>query len=319
MVRENVKALAKYIFEKVPARYVRREKDAFIERTKQSFREIGYTDEEMMIQQSRLGGRNLVVGPPDADILFTAHYDTPARNGWVMLLPLAKIVGMGIATLLSVPILVTLVNPRFALGLFGIDLIDHNIPEEAFILFFIAVCLLLFAIKNPHNHNDNSSGCIGVYNVATIVAENPDLRGKCAFVFFDMEEAGLFGSGAFAKWRRKHYPGKENSRVINLDCIADGDILVCASAAKSAAVTERAQMAEFLRTEGFETVQKTSNLLGYLSDHAKFPRGVGLMFLRRSRLGGLYIPNIHTGKDQVCDLDQIERLSESIVKYVSEA
>jgi len=318
VVRSNVKNLAESIFEKFPARYTRKTKEPFIEQMKQSFREIGYTDEEMMIQQSAFGGKNLVVGPPDADILFTAHYDTPARNGWMMLLPLAKYLGMGLATLLSTPIILFLVNPGLVLRLFGITLVDHATLEAVQPLLFLAVLLLMFGIKNPHNHNDNTSGCIGVYNVATIVAEAPALRARCAFVLFDMEEAGLLGSAAFAKWRRKNYPGKENSLVINLDCIADGDILGVCSTTKRAAAAERARVAQFFQAEGFETLQKTSNLFGYLSDHAKFQRGVGLMFLRRSRLGGLYIPGIHTGADTVCDLDRIERLSKTIVQYVSE-
>jgi len=317
VVRSNVKKLAESIFEKFPARYTRKTKEPFIEQMKQSFREIGYTDEEMMIQQSRFGGKNLVVGPADADILVTAHYDTPARNGWIMLLPLAKYLGMGLATLLSTPIILLLVNPGLVFRLLGIDLAGHTVLELILHFMFIPALLLMFAIKNPHNHNDNTSGCIGVYNVATIAAENPELRARCAFVLFDMEEAGLVGSAAFAKWRRKNYPGKENSLVINLDCIADGDILGVCSTTKRTAAAERAKLEQFLQTEGFETLQKTSNLFGYLSDHAKFQRGVGLMFLRRSRLGGLYIPGIHTAADTVCDLDQIERLSKTIVQYMS--
>ena len=313
MIRDNVKALAESYFTKHEKRTRRKDKDPFIERTKQGFRELGYKDEEMMIQKSRLGGKNLVVGSPDAEYLFTAHYDTPGRNGWFVL-PFSHILGMGLASLLSQLFLVFLIAPGFLINLDAFPVVDMMIR-----LIPLVLLVLLFVVPNPRNHNDNTSGCIGVYNVAAIVAENPELRGKCAFVLFDMEEQGLFGSGAFARWRRKNYPGSENSCVINLDCIADGDILVLASKKKPAAVAEREKLAEFFKEEGFDTLQKKSNLFGYLSDHAKFKKGVMLAFLRRSKLGGLYIPNIHTSKDQNCDLAQIERLSESVIKYISKA
>ena len=57
-----------------------------------------------------------------------------------------------------------------------------------------------------------------------------------------------------------------------------------------------------MKKEKFKVVKKRSSLT-YLSDHAPFP---------------IYLPNIHTNKDQVCDLDNIEALSKSIYKYLSE-
>ena len=312
MVRDNVKHLAESFFSEFETRARRKAKDAFIERTKEGFREIGYTDAEMTMQQSTLGGKNLVVGKPDAVFIFIAHYDTPARNGWLVL-AFSKMWGMGFASLFGTLVIILLSSPGIVL-----DRVDISPDLALFIRWVLLLVIIsLFVIKNPHNHNDNTSGCLGVYNVATIVAGNPALREKCAFVLFDMEEQGLLGSSAFAKWRRKQYPGRDGSRVINLDCIADGDVLVVASRKKQAAAAERSQLAEFLQAEGFETVQKTSSLLGYLSDHANFQRGVMLAFLRRSKLGGLYIPNIHTSRDTACDLEQIERLSQAVVKYVS--
>ena len=317
MIRNNVKALSESFFTKYETRVRRKEKDDFIERTKESFREIGYTDEEMMIQKSRFGGKNLIIGSPDADFLFTAHYDTPGRNGWIAL-PFAKIWGMGVASLVGMLIVLMLAWPGIILNLLGVNIEEHNVLRMILSFAFLIIFFLMFALKNPHNHNDNTSGCLGVYNIATLISENSSLKEKCAFVFFDMEEAGLLGSDAFAKWRRKQYPDKENSSVINLDCIGDGDYLVLASRKKPAALKERDAMTQFFHLKGFETIKKTSSMLGYLSDHAKFPNGIMLALLRRSKLGGLYIPNIHTSNDIVCDLDKIQRLSEVVVDYVIE-
>jgi len=324
MIRSNVAKLADAIFAKFEIRTKRKEKEPFIKCVKESFQEIGYTDAEMMMQKSRLGGSNLVVGKPDAEIIFTAHYDTPMRNG-KMAMPFSSVVGKIPATLLGTVIIGILIAISYAPGIV-VNALDMDV-DEALIFHIIGLVLSLliiaylfinlFFIKNPHNHNDNTSGCLGVYNVATIVSKNSELREKCAFVLFDREEVGLLGSSAFAKWRKKLYPGKENSLVINLDCIAVGDVLVVASRKKDIAVEEREKLAGFLQEEGFDTAQKNSQMYGYLSDHANFPKGVMLAFLKRSKLGPLYIPNIHTAKDKVCDLEQIEKLSEALVKYIT--
>jgi len=124
MVRSNVKNLAESFFANFETRARRKEKDAFIERTKEGFREIGYTDEEMMIQSSRFGGKNLVVGSPDADFLLTAHYDTPGRNGW-MLMPFAKTLGMGLSSLAGILLVAVLF---FLAGVLW-HLVGFELPE----------------------------------------------------------------------------------------------------------------------------------------------------------------------------------------------
>ena len=316
-MKENIQKLANSYVTDHPTRTKKKAKEAFIQRTKESFEELGYTDQEMMEHKSFFGGNNLIIGSPDADYIFTAHYDTPGRNGWFVL-PFSKVLGMGISSMIGAAMIFVLV---FGLG-FITGFISFNVETYTMILdilpilAIIVILSLLFAVKNPHNHNDNTSGCIGVYNVATIIQRYPELRERSAFIFFDNEEVGLFGSTAFAKWRKKNYPDKGNSLVINMDCIADGDLLIVASREKSVVKEEREKLAQFLSHEGFEALQKKSSILGYLSDHANFSKGIMLSFARRSKLGGLYLPNIHTAKDRVWDLEQIDRLSESVVGYV---
>jgi len=323
MIRENIQKLANSYFTDYPTRTKKKTKKAFIDRTKEGFRELGYTDQEILEQKSFWGGTNFVVGPPDADYVFTAHYDTPGRNGWLAL-PFSRVLGMGLSSAIGamVPFLILFVL-NFATGAVRGTVVGEGTVEIyaltiEFLPFLLTVMMmiLLFAIKNPHNHNDNTSGCIGVYNVATIILDYPELRNRCAFVLFDNEEVGLFGSMAFAKWRRKKYPEKKHSLFINMDCIADGDVLIVASGEKPIVRDEREKLAQFLSDKGFETIQKRSSLLGYLSDHAHFRKGMMLAFARRSKLGGLYLPNIHTAKDRVCNLEQIERLCDSVVRYV---
>ena len=317
MLRENVQKLANSYITEHPTRTKKKTKEAFIQRTKESFGELGYTEQEMMEHKSFFGGRNLIIGPPDADYIFTAHYDTPGRNGWLVL-PFSKVLGMSISSMIgAIMLFVIIFGLGFITGFINVNVETYTMILDILpILAIIVVLPLLFAVKNPHNHNDNTSGCIGVYNVATIIQGHPELRKRSAFILFDNEEVGLFGSTAVAKWRKKNYPNKKNSLVINMDCIADGDLLIVASRGKSIVKGEREKLAQFLLGEGFEALQKNSSILGYLSDHANFSKGIMLSFARRSRLGGLYLPNIHTARDRVWDLEQIDKLSESVVGYV---
>ena len=169
------------------------------------------------------------------------------------------------------------------------------------------------SIKNKHNHNDNTSGVIGVYNMAAMIAQSPELKKRCAFVLFDHEELGLVGSHAFAKWRKKNYPDKEYLNVINFDCIGNGDVLAVMANKKHKGWD---QIFGFLQSEGFDAAKVRGSIFTATSDHASFPIGVSLLYMQKSLLGPLYIPLIHTQKDAVCDIEKIEKLCSSVYKYI---
>ncbi|MCL2056437.1 MAG: M28 family peptidase [Oscillospiraceae bacterium] len=310
---KEIQATAQTIFEKYETRFGRREKDAFLEFCSSRFKGLGYAEDEISIHKSALG-KNLVVGPIDADILVTAHYDTPAHNGYIAL-PFVRIFGQALSTLLGAVILLVIFFLSGVAGgvLYGIGVIPslYLIHIVNYIVLALLVALV-FLFKNKHNRNDNTSGVLGVLAVAALAAQNPGLKKKCAFVLFDNEEKMLWGSYAFAAHRRKTCPKKSGSPVINLDCIGDGDVLAVASPKKHEVWDK---LAEHFREDGFETEKKHSMLI-YMSDHANFSRGVMVSFARRSRLGPLYLPNVHTRRDTVCDLDLIERLGGSVCRFV---
>ena len=66
--------IAENFFTKFETRFGRKEKDKFLDYCTEEFKKLGYNDDEIMIQKS-IFGKNLIAGPPDADILVTAHYD----------------------------------------------------------------------------------------------------------------------------------------------------------------------------------------------------------------------------------------------------
>lgn len=313
MENTRFKSFAQSLFTKHETRMWRKEKDIFLNYCRTEFKALGYHDSEITIREDRnmLGfkSRNLLIGPPDADILITAHYDTPGRNGFLLLL--APVFGILLGSM-------TLMFPLF----FGVGFLTGllGLSEGSLLASFLPLLLLIAIpslIKNPHNHTDNTSGVLGVFNLAARIAENPELRKKCAFVLFDHEEVlpGLLGSKAFAKWRKRNHPDKVQGKVINLDCIGTGDVLTVMAKKKHRGQND---IAAFLQKEGFPVKKVRSGLTGN-SDHAVFPRGVSLLYQKRSLLGPLYIPKIHSGRDTVCDLDQVDRLCGVVYQYIENA
>jgi len=299
-------------------RFNKEEKTQFLEYAKQRFMDLGYNDSDILIQKSFFGGRNLIIGSPDANIIITAHYDTPARNGRIAL-PFFNIFGMKLSSVLSlvymIPLLYFLHLPSIFAQNFRFGVAIEFYIRNLWIFLFLAA-LMLF--RNKHNHNDNTSGCVGVYGLATLISENPELKSKCAFILFDNEEKGLFGSIAYASWRKRNYPGKSDFRVYNLDCIGVGDILLIAAKQNSPAWKLLPELSEFFESSGINTVHRTSNVFGFMGDHASFDWGVVFTFVKNAKLTGLYIPNIHTSKDTVLNIEPIEYLCATIFTFISE-
>ena len=203
----SLNALAENFFAKFASRFRRKEKDAFLEYCITELSELGYSEEEIFIQKSGFG-KNLIIGPQDADILITAHYDTPANNGFLLFAN--PLVGQALGNLVLIFVMAALsFLSGLVVSLSGSLLTILPLIVNIVILVLLVLC---FIIKNKNNHNDNTSGVLGVFSTASLVAKNPELRKKCAFVLFDNEELGLLGSSAFAKWRNKNFPGKKKQR-----------------------------------------------------------------------------------------------------------
>jgi len=292
------KAFAESIFKEHETRMWRKEKTAFLAQCVVGFRAMGYREDEITLREDTLipgvHSRNLLVGSPEAELLITAHYDTPGRTGWGLVL--SPVIG---DTLSHVAV--------FSL-LFGISAAQKAAKNRKLDLAMQLVNTAILAgmfVKNPHNRNDNTSGVLGVMRLAELVAEQPELRKKCAFVLFDHEEVGLLGSYAFAKWRKKNCPGKTENLVINLDCIGAGDVLTVMTKKR------KHELGQAVAEHFGATKIKGGN-----SDHRAFKNGISLLYQKRSLLGPLYIPHLHSKRDRVCDLEQIERLCENVRGYV---
>jgi len=306
--------------EKHPCRYTSDQKAAFILDAKRLLRGAGYSERQLVEQ--RLGGmfntRNLIIGNPSAEYLVTAHYDTPGRNGF--LLGTAPLVGQTGAN-----IIMLLLAVPFFIG--EIALITHVLeqPTPTFLsvagailsmpVLLTMLTLLPMLIRNRSNRNDNTSGTLCVLECALKALEQPELLKKCCFVLFDNEEWGLIGSLGFTAERKKKGIDEKQHFIMNLDCVGEGDVLSSVTTGKPSSRCNA--LIDSLEQCGTKTEQKRSQLV-FMSDHAVFPDSVMLSMMSRSKLGPLYIPNIHSSKDIECDEHLVAQLANNLVKFLGQ-
>lgn len=300
------------VLETYQIRKSRKQKTAFIDYVQATATELGYNSHT---EKGYLGARNIVVGNPDtAKVIYTAHYDTCAvmpfpnfitpKCIWIYLLYQILIT----VVLLAAPTLI--VAGVYGLGvLLGAEagwLADEVAFFSWYFLLLLEMYLLMAGPANRHTANDNTSGVTTLLD--TMAALPSELRGEVAFIFFDLEEMGLFGSAGFAS---KHKKVTQNTLLINFDCVSDGKNILFVLR-KSAARYTDAIRAAFPSTET-HTVEVVSRGVFYPSDQANFFRGVGVAALKgKGRL--LYMDRIHTKRDTVYMEENIAYLTEGAVR-----
>ncbi len=311
----------KELMEKHPCRYSSRQKEAFILDARRMLRAAGCSEKQLTEQ--RLGGvfntRNLIIGNPSAKYLITAHYDTPGRNGWLLgTAPYIGQTGANIVMMLAaIPFLIwEILAVSWAMD--APDRLVSLVPAAVLLppVVMIGLMLLPMLFACRHNSNDNSSGVLCLLQCALEASQQPGLLDKCCFVLFDNEEWGLIGSLGFAAEDKRKNIERKDSFVINLDCVGVGDVMAMVTTA--APGEQCSALAACLEPMGMD-IQKKQSQLVFMSDHAVFPNAVMLSVMRRSKLGPLYIPNIHSHKDTECDNDMVAGLAERLGAFVLEA
>ncbi len=300
------------VFEKYEIRKSKKQKSAFIDYVKAISLSEGY---DCYTESGYFGARNIVVGNPDrAKVIYTAHYDTCAR------LPFPNFITpkcFGLYLLYQIALTVLLMGLPFLLmtGV-GVLLTFAGISEGllSLILYYGWLTLLLTELglmiagpANRHTANDNTSGITTLLDI--MHALPAELRGEVAFIFFDLEEMGLFGSAGFAN---KHKQIMKNTLLLNFDCVSDGDTILFA-VRKGAKVHMPAIRAAFPDTDALR-VEVVAKGVFYPSDQANFTRGVGVAALKRSKSGILYMNRIHTKNDTVYEEVNITYLTEGAVR-----
>ncbi|MBQ9083889.1 MAG: M28 family peptidase [Clostridia bacterium] len=292
------------VMEQYQIRKTKKQKTAFIEYVQSAAAEQGLP---CRVEKGVFGVRNIVVGDPEqAEVVFTAHYDTCAvmpfpnfatpKHFGIYLLYQVVIV-LAIFAMLIGGVVLLYLAARALLTMLGVEVNEGVMGQIGFWLYDVVLLGLLWLMiagpANKHTVNDNTSGVTVLLDLMTELPETE--RSKAAFVFFDLEEMGLFGSSAFASAHKKQMKQK---LLINFDCVSDGEYMLFA-------VRKKARMMAPLLAECFtsdDTVQAEVLTKGvfYPSDQSNFPMGVGVAALKKSRrFGVLYLDRIHTKKDTV--------------------
>lgn len=225
--------------------------------------------------------RNIVFGDADkARTIITAHYDTCT---WI---PTGAVTTPGCWPLLVLTEAVQL----------------------ALLLPLLAI--MFFGISNPHTANDNTSGVLLVLRLMAQLKDRPDV----AFVLFDNEETGLWGSQAFVK----AHPQAARRFLLNLDCVGDGDTLLLTGVKPGLRMPQAVRLQRAMETiaprYGMRTAGGAFPRWLYPSDQMLFPRGTAMAALKGRKL--LYLNRIHTPRDMVLEERNISCLAEIIEQSI---
>lgn len=281
------------IFKKYQIRKSQKQKSAFIEYVNHLTSKWGYS---ARVEKGMFGARNIVIGDPaKAKVIYTAHYDTcpvlPFPNFITpKCITLYLLYQVGIIFAIFAAVAVCIGVLAFLAEALNLGAAFTFWATE--IAYFGLLFLLLAGPANKHTANDNTSG---VTLLIDIMHDLPnEERDAVAFVFFDLEEMGLFGSMSFA---RKHKKEMKDKLLLNFDCVSDGENILFALRKKAKKYRTAIETA-FEVKNGFK-IDVADRGVFYPSDQMQFSCGVGVATLRATKGGLLYMNRIHTRRDVI--------------------
>lgn len=301
---DNLSEISKSIIENHMVRKSIQQKKIFAEYLMNNLPEVENFNIEKINDNS-----NIVIGDINkVKYIFTAHYDTPATFFVIpnFLTPKNKLVYIAYQLVITAIMvgfssltgfLGTLIGLKFILGyLFGL---------------FLFLFQIVNGYPNKNNYNDNTSGVITL--IELYLSMSKEQRNKCAFIFFDNEEKGLKGSGAFKK---KYKEILEEKEIINFDCVADGNYIFTIPKNISEETAEKICV---------ETTYGNKNIIIsdykktiYPSDQKKFNHSVGVAAFHKGKNVKYYVSKIHTIYDTNFDEENIFVIVKHFKKLIVE-
>ncbi|MEM1328026.1 MAG: M28 family peptidase [Bacteroidota bacterium] len=286
-------------------RLKRDEKDAFLDAATLLLENWGYKVKRVATSSRLRSSVHLETEVKEAECIIMAHYDTPTMlPPWIELL--VRALGH------TRPLLLTV-----AVGL--VVFIPSRLPGELFgwVTLIVGLSLLIFLIPNPKNLNDNTSGILGLLDLAQQLEAFPAAKKKVKFVLVDNEEWMLIGATQLRKkWLEEGFEFDE-SRIICLDCIGWGDVPVIIRNGASHVGNELIDV--------FQEEKPESQLINMkampLNDNFVFrDEGAILVSMMKKAWwkGGYYIPNIHSIFDKKLDLNAIKWVTHNLLAYLKE-
>ena len=267
---------------------------------------------------------NLVVGDPyNADVIFTAHYDTCPRFPFPNFLTpknffIYLVYQIFLAAVILIPY-IALLAASIVLSELGTDLtilVGAALRLLAYLIVILMMILLIHGPANKHTANDNTSGVTTLLDL--MHALPAELRHRAAFIFFDNEELGLLGSRSYY---RRHKKVLSRKLLINFDCVSDGNNMLFTVNKKARSLANVIDQAFAEANNGDFHVEVAPKGVFFPSDQLVYPMGVGVgAFNKSKRLGILYMDKIHTNKDTIYmeqNIDFLVRGSVNLTKKLS--
>ncbi len=291
-----------------PIRRSEEEKSAFVKYIKD---QIG--NDRVSVERLENKHNNIIIGDIHrANLIFTAHYDTPAASVVPnMMLPANKI----LATLINCiyPVILSFVCFFAALFITAILPVPYELTAVVYMVLYLGIYYCSTRLlPNKHNKNDNTSGVATVLALADEICD-PDV----AFVLFDNEEKGLLGSKALNKKYKEEFLSK---LVINFDCVGNGDQIILSVKDKAQDRGEYNTLTESIdRSCGFDVHFIPFGKTAGNSDHKSFPCSIGVYAARKGKIAKFYTGKIHTARDTVASSENICFLADQFKKITEKS
>lgn len=286
----------------------------FFPKQKKRFREYIIEEMKKLGWDSNIIKGNIVIGDvKKADFIFTAHYDTPGKiPAYIRLL--FKLFGNTSFLLLTIAM--------FVLYIVYVTIIAVIIDSYAIgkILIYLPIIFIYFGlfIPNKNNYTDNTSGVLTLLKLAQEISIKNIDKDKVAFVFFNNEEWGLLGSAEMKKHWKENKINLSGKRIINFDCVGNGDTILITHGKNDKLAKAIKEKLETCNTYNVKTFRYK---ILPLSDDFNFrdKNAAGIIFCKKAKIGtGFYIPDVHSSKDVILDLNNIELLTNVIIGLFSD-
>lgn len=290
-------------------------KDYPIRRTdvqKEAFRQFvqeevtNYSVEKQTLEKKHT---NIIIGDVEkANIVFTAHYDTPGRSLFPnLMLPKNPILSLFYG--IFIPIIIAFVALAAAYSITLILEIELAFTGILYLLIYFGTFYLFTrGYHNKNNANDNTSGVATILNLTKIKYD------KVAFILFDNEEKGLLGSKAFKKVNKEMMSKK---LLINLDCVGNGNNIIVTAKKKARDLSIYNTLKEMFKTNNEYNVEYVPMEKARCNtDHKNFDLGIGILACKKSKWGLYYTPRIHTHQDTVCNQKNIDFITDNLNLFI---
>lgn len=296
-------SVSKTILSDWQLRHSQKQKKAFADYAIKIFTDLGYYTRVETKKGFPFSNNNIVIGDlSSAKTIVTAHYDTPSR----------RFVPFYVTLNSTLQTFITQFSTMIAIFAFCMYLGKYITFWAGFLLFDLLLVLLVFGPAKKHNANNNTSGLMALYEIASRLPR--DRKQEVAFVLFDNKERIHAGSNAFVKKHEVEF--FYDKLIINLDCIGVGDAIIFLATKHSAAYALKAKSFAPKDCEKEFSARINRNFV-YISDSNSFPIAFHVSAFTSTNSGPI-LKNLYNEKDTELDEANIEAVASTLVAYLSQ-